>query len=99
MVLAIKDLKVGGFSQPLPFTDERNKKGVRLIYLQSRSEPHRENLKEDYSKVASRALDEKKSEVLEKWFKSHIPNYYIQVDANFAGCETVKGLIGTAAVK
>ena len=99
MVLAIKNLNVGEFSQPIPFADERGKKGVRLVYLQSRTEPHRENLRDDYSKVAQRAMDEKKGAVLEKWFRDHIPNYYIQIDPEFANCESVKDLLGTAKAK
>ena len=99
IVLAIKDLKVGEYSRPMAFADERGKKGVRMVYLQSRTEPHRENLRDDYSKVSQRALDEKKSVVLEKWFKDHIPNYYIQVDKEFADCSSVKELLGNVAVK
>ena len=90
MVLAIQKLKVGEYSQPIPFTDERGKKAVRLVYLQTRTEPHRENLTDDYSKVSQRALEEKKNGVLEKWFQSHIPNYYIVIDKEFSACENVK---------
>lgn len=96
MVLAIQKLKVGEYSQPIPFTDERGKKAVRLVYLQTRTEPHRENLSDDYSKISQRALEEKKNDVLEKWFQSHIPNYYIVIDKDFSGCENVKEWSGNA---
>lgn len=90
MVVAIKNMKVGEYSQPLAYTDDRGKKAVRLVRLQTRTQPHRENLKDDYSKIADRALEEKKNSVLEKWFQSHIPNYYIVVDKEFQGCANVK---------
>ena len=47
MVLLLKkaNLSAGQYSEPSVFTDERGKKGVRIIYLISKSEPHRENLK------------------------------------------------------
>lgn len=99
MVMAIKDLKVGEYSKPRAFADERNKKGVRMVYLQSRTEPHRENLRDDYSRVSQRALDEKKGVVLEKWFRDHIPNYFIQVDKEFMNCASVKDLLGNVAAK
>lgn len=98
MVGAIQNLKVGGYSQPIPFTDERGKKAVRLVYLQTRTEPHRENLKDDYSKISQRALEEKKNGVLEKWFQTHIPNYYIVIDKDFSGCDNVKEWAGSAVV-
>src|SRR4029077_499397 len=74
MVLLLKNsnLKPGEYSKPTPFTDERGKKGVRIIQLISKSEPHRENLKDDYNKIAQRALEEKKEDALQKWFYSKI---------------------------
>ncbi|HEX8461067.1 MAG TPA: peptidylprolyl isomerase [Segetibacter sp.] len=100
MVLALQNMKVGDYSRPIAFTDERGKKAVRLVYLQTRTEPHRENLKDDYSKISQRSLEEKKNSVLEKWFKTHIPNYYIVIDKNYMNCEDVKAMLGTnVAVK
>jgi len=86
MVIALKDMKPGSFSKPQVFTDERGSKKVRIIYLKNRTEPHRENLKEDYNRVANRAMEDKKSGILEKWFKEHIPTYYISIDKSFSAC-------------
>jgi peptidyl-prolyl cis-trans isomerase SurA len=80
MVAMIAKMKIGEFSQPTTYTDEQGKKGVRIVYLKSRSEPHRMNMKDDYSKISQYALDEKKGKALEKWMKVHIPTYYIMVD-------------------
>ena len=81
IVVNLGKMKVGEYSQPVLFTDERTgKKGVRIIYLKSRSEPHRMNMHDDYDKIAQFALEEKKSKVLEKWMREKIPTYYIQVD-------------------
>jgi peptidyl-prolyl cis-trans isomerase SurA len=96
LVLALKDLKPGQYSKPTVYADERGKKAVRIVYLQTRTEPHRENLKDDYSKISQRAVEQKKNDVLEKWFKSHIPNYYITIDKEFAGCASVKDWIGNS---
>lgn len=81
MVLMLSKMKVGEFSQPVSFADEQGKKGVRIVQLKSRSEPHRMNLKDDYSKISNYALEEKKSKTLEKWIKDKLPTYYIMVDA------------------
>ncbi|MBO9632799.1 MAG: peptidylprolyl isomerase [Chitinophagaceae bacterium] len=88
--LAKANMKVGEVSKPNVFTEDRTKKkGVRLVFLKSRSEPHRENLKDDYDRVASRALEQKKDAVLEKWFQSKIPTFYMMIDDDFKGCETM----------
>lgn len=80
MVAAISKMKIGDISQPVQFTSEQGKKGVRIIFLKSRTEPHRMNLQDDYSKIAQYALEEKKSKALDKWLKSMVPTYYIMVD-------------------
>jgi len=85
IVTNIGKLKVGDYSQPVVFTDERTaKKGVRIIYLKSRSEPHRMNMRDDYDKISQLALEEKKSKVLDKWMRERIPTYYIMVDNDVA---------------
>ncbi len=63
---------------------------VRIIYFRSRTEPHVENLRDDYNKIAQKALEEKKMMVLEKWFKEHIPTYYISIDKSFSDCTSIK---------
>jgi peptidyl-prolyl cis-trans isomerase SurA len=86
VVKLLKDLKVGEYSQPTSFTDDRGKKGVHIIELISKSDPHRENLRDDYNRVSERALAEKKQAALEKWFKSKIPTYYILIDDEYKSC-------------
>jgi peptidyl-prolyl cis-trans isomerase SurA len=90
LVTMLDKLKVGEYSQPVSFTDERAKKGVRILYLKSRSEPHRLNLRDDYNKIAQSALEEKKYQALDKWLKAHIPSYYIMVDQENASCPQLK---------
>lgn len=86
MVVMLKNLKVGEVSDPQVYIDERGRQTVRLIYFRERTAPHKENLKEDYNRVSQRALEEKKAKLMEVWFKEHIPNYYIFVDAEYHGC-------------
>ncbi|MEO6613611.1 MAG: peptidylprolyl isomerase [Chitinophagaceae bacterium] len=87
MVGMLSKMKVGEFSQPTAFQDEQGKKGVRIVYLKSRSEPHRMNMRDDYSKISQFALEEKKSKTLDKWLKGKMPTYYIMVDpATTAEC-------------
>ena len=95
MVAMLKDLKVGQYSQPKEYTDERGKKGVRIVYLKTRTEPHRENLKDDYDRIAQRALEEKKNDAMEEWFNKKVVNYYILIDDEYKSCpEMAKWLKG-----
>ena len=95
MVGMISKMKVGDFSQPTAFTSDQGKKGVRIVYLKSRSEPHRMNMQDDYSKISQMALEEKKSLAMEKWMKTKIPTYYIMVDEQTgADCPQLLKLTG-----
>ncbi len=86
LVLMLKELKVGEYSPATEFTDDRGKKGVRIVQIVTKTEPHRENLKDDYDKVSQRALEEKKNEVLEKWFANKIPSFYVNISDEFKTC-------------
>ncbi len=87
----LSKMKVGDISKPTSFQDEQGKKGVRIIYLKSRSEPHRMNLHDDYSKISQFALEEKKNKALDKWLQEKIPSYYIMIDpATGADCPKVQ---------
>jgi len=91
MVLLLKDanLKPGEISKPTVFSDERSKQGVRIVKMLSRSEPHRENLRDDYDRIAARALDQKRSAALEKWFVAKIPTFYIMIDGDYRNCSNL----------
>lgn len=87
LVLMLKDLKVGEYSQPTEYVDPATgKKAVRIVEIKSKTEPHRENLKDDYDKVADRALEEKKNKALDDWFVKKMPTFYIDVSKDYASC-------------
>jgi peptidyl-prolyl cis-trans isomerase SurA len=89
LVITLKNLKPGDISKPSTYTDERGRRMVRIVYLKNRTQPHRENLKEDYNRVADRALEEKKHNALAKWFQEHLPTYYINIDEAYKDCSSL----------
>jgi len=100
LVVMLKELKVGQYSQPREYVDERGRKAVRIVYLKTRTEPHRENLKDDYDRISQRALEQKKNQVLEQWFNKKVVTYFILVDDEFKSCpEMAKWLSGPGSVK
>jgi len=90
LVLLLKDLQPGNISAPQVYTNERGNKALRIVYLKTRTEPHRENLKDDYNRIAQKALEEKKQKALEKWFQEHIPNFYVQIDKEYISCPNMQ---------
>lgn len=89
LVPYLEKLKIGEFSQPMVFKEDQEKTAVRIVYLQSKTDPHRENLRDDYDKVAQRALAEKKEKLIEKWFAEKLPTFYVMVDKDYQQCEAL----------
>ena len=86
LVKLLPSMKVGDYSAPQVFTDQTGRQGVRIIYLRMRTDPHRENIKDDYDKIAQRALAVKKQEALDDWLSSHMTDFYIQIDPGYGHC-------------
>jgi len=90
IVAMIGKMHVGEISQPTAFDNDQGKKGVRIVYLKSRTEPHRMNMHDDYSKISNYALEDKKTKAIDKWLKDKLPTYYVMVDPeSIATCPTL----------
>jgi peptidyl-prolyl cis-trans isomerase SurA len=100
LVLMLKDLKVGEYSKPTEFYDPSGqKKAVRIVEIITKTEPHRENLKDDYDKVAQRALEEKKNDLLESWFNKKIPTFYINISKEYQTCPELNEWVEKSTAK
>ena len=84
LVGMLDKMKVGEYSKPVEYESEQGKKGVRIVHLKSRSQPHRMNLNDDYSKISQFALEEKKARTLDKWLQGKLPTYYVMLDPQTA---------------
>lgn len=97
LVLMLKSLKLGEYSQPVKFVDYRQKEGVRFVYYKTIVPAHVENIKDDYSRIAQRALEEKKGEAMEKWINAKLPLYYLNVDAEYNDCGNISRWVQESA--
>lgn len=88
IVAVLDQLPIKGYSEPLLFTDERGKKGVRLLYLKERVEPHRENLSQDYLKIVEKLLEKKRKDKLREWLATKVATFYLEVDKSRMHCNT-----------
>ena len=90
VAILINDMKPGEFSKPYEYKDEKSgDRLVRIVYLRNRTEPHKANLKEDYSKIQQAAFAEKQTSFLLKWLDTRIPTFYIKIDEEFNDCPNI----------
>lgn len=98
MAMTIGTLKVGEYSQPISFQNAQSQKGVRILYLKSRTEAHRMNLQDDYSKISELALTQKKNEALSEWLEKKVPTFYVLIDKEAASsCPNLQKYEATSA--
>ncbi|MGN7822304.1 peptidylprolyl isomerase [Chitinophaga varians] len=97
IVMMLDTLKPGHMSAPVAFTDESGATGVRIVYLKTRTQPHRENLTDDYSRIQQRTLDIKRAEAINKWLIEKIPTFYVHVDDDYKNCTHISQWMSSLA--
>ena len=82
----IRNMAVEDLSEPYESTDHNHKLCYKLLYLKTRTEPHRANLKQDYMLLQDLALMNKNNEVLKAWYEEKKKTTYIRRDLTFDNC-------------
>lgn len=81
------EMKVGDVSPVIQYTGLDNKPAWRLMYLQSRTEPHKANLNDDYMKILNMATFENQKNAIANWINKKSKQTYIKVDNDFNTCK------------
>ena len=90
---SIDGLQPGDLTKPFEFKAEDGSQLYRIVLLQSRSKPHKADLKQDYGKIQTAALEQRKTELTEKWVLEKLRTTYLSVGAMYAGCPNLQQLL------
>lgn len=82
----VDKLEVGDISSPVQFQTQDGKDAYRILFLKSRTDPHKANLKQDWDKIHDWALEEKKQETIGEWIAEKSENTYVKINNNFKDC-------------
>lgn len=88
--LAIDTMKVGSISKPLTYRTEEGKEAARILYYKAKLPPHQANLKDDWHRIQSAALAEKKDKIIEKWFVKSRQDVFINIDPAYNYCKILE---------
>jgi Parvulin-like peptidyl-prolyl isomerase len=83
----ISKLEVDQLSDPVPMVTDDNKDAFRLVMVKKKIDAHKANLKDDYSRIQTWALQNKKQQTIDKWINDKSTKAYVRIDENFADCE------------
>lgn len=80
-------MKVGDVSPIIQHVGSDAKQAWRIIYLKSRTEPHKANLKDDYIKLLNMATFERQKKSITDWIAKKSKTTYIKIDSEFNSCK------------
>ncbi len=83
---AIDTLGIGETTSAFAFASPTGETFYRIVQLQSRTDPHRANLQQDYNKIMTATKDSKQNEFLSEWIESKVASTYVLIDDRFQGC-------------
>ena len=87
IVFTIDKMKPGEFTSPSLMATRDAKQAYRILYLKSRTEPHRANLISDYQKIQSVALASKQQKAISAWIKKKKESTYIKIADDYKNCK------------
>jgi peptidyl-prolyl cis-trans isomerase SurA len=86
----VPTLPVGKFSDAEQFTNFDNTVAYRFFYLKSTKPAHKANLKDDYQKVQTLALEQKQDLAVKEWVSKYKKNVYVWIDDKYVNSEELK---------
>lgn len=85
---AIQGLEEGEFSKPFAMVDERKgRETYRIVLLRKRHEPHRANMREDYSLLQELMEERKRKDTIDEWIRKRQSEIYVNISPEWRNCD------------
>lgn len=83
----VERMKTGELSKPVIMITDKGRQAFRLLYVYRKVDSHIINLEQDYDKVRTYALQQKKMQAMDEWIENKIKETYVKiVDENLRNC-------------
>jgi peptidyl-prolyl cis-trans isomerase SurA len=92
LLFVIDTMKIGSISQPVKVTFPDGRMAYRIVYLKSKTLPHKANMTDDYPKIKEMAENAKQYEVIQKWIDKKIKDTYVTIQEPYTNCPDLKNL-------
>jgi peptidyl-prolyl cis-trans isomerase SurA len=81
------EMKIGDVSPVIQYVGADAKQAWRIVYLKSRTDPHKANMNDDYLKLLNMATYGKQKTLIENWITKKSKSTYIKIDDEFKACK------------
>ena len=85
----VDKLQVGEISRPTKLKDDDDTETYQILYLKSRTMPHKANMRDDYNKIQNWAEQEKNTHTIAKWVKTRAAKTYIFIKEDYLQCDII----------
>lgn len=82
----VDTMQINTVSAPFKILNPGGEVVYKIVQLQSKTNPHKANLREDYSKIQQAAIQSKQGQFINNWVENKIKNTFIAVDRRYEGC-------------
>lgn len=86
MFYRVKDMKTGEISDPFESTDSKGNLVYKIVSVNSRTKPHKVNLKEDYKLLQELTKQSKQQQFFKNWIKEKQKDTYIRITKDYQNC-------------
>jgi peptidyl-prolyl cis-trans isomerase SurA len=86
LYFTIDSMTVGNISTPIQFRTDDGKNAVRILYYKKKHNPHFANMKDDFQKLSTYAIAQKKAKITDKWLAGAVKDVFINVIPEFQDC-------------
>ena len=87
VTLVLNRLSPGEISEPIPFEGQAGQRDYRIFLLNSRSDAHVSNMKDDYRLLKQIAESELQNKALEKWISKKLDTTYKRLNEEYLECD------------
>ncbi|MBC8321912.1 MAG: peptidylprolyl isomerase [Bacteroidetes bacterium] len=83
----IEKMNVDEISNPVPMKTEEQKDAYRILLLKKKTQPHKANMVDDYTRIREWALQDKQMKTVAKWIDDKAQNTYVRIIDEYSACD------------
>jgi peptidyl-prolyl cis-trans isomerase SurA len=83
LVFMLDKMQPGEVTKPIINSEPDGKQSFKIVYLKTRSEPHKANLKDDYQRIQNMAQMSKQKALVDAWVNKRLKMTYVHIDDEY----------------
>ena len=85
--VVVNRLQVGEVSSPVPMKTKNDKDAYRLLIIKKKTQPHKANLKDDYSLIQQWTIQKLRQDAINKWIDAKSSKAYVKICDDYRDCD------------